>query len=44
MNFKDFFYNLTKYNKTYNFTIMNDKFSNEPETIEKEKKIAYNIK
>ena len=44
MNFKDFFNNLTKYNKTYNFTIMNDKFSNEPEPIEKEKKIASNIK
>lgn len=43
MNFKDFFNNLTKYNKSYNFTIMNNKSDNPPAPSEKEPNVFLNI-
>ena len=43
MNFKDFFNNLTKYNKNYNFTIINDKFDNPPTPPPKEPNVFPNI-
>ena len=43
MNFKNFFNKLTKYNKKYNFTIINDKFDNVPTPAEKEPNVFTNI-
>ena len=43
MDLKDFLKNLTKYNKNYNFTIINDKFDNPPATSEKEPNIFTNL-
>lgn len=43
MDFKNFLNNLTKYNKNYNFTIMNDKFDNVTTIKEDEPKIFTDI-
>ena len=43
MNIKNFFNNLTKYNKPYNFSIMNNKVDNTPAPSEKEPKVFSNI-
>ena len=43
MDLKDFLKNLTKYNKNYNFTIINDKFDNPPAPSEEEPKVFTNI-
>ena len=43
MKFKNFFNKLTKYNKNYNFTIINDKLDNSPTPSEKEPKVFPNI-
>lgn len=43
MDFKNFFNNLTKYKKDYNFTIMDDKFDNATKLCETEPKIFSNI-
>lgn len=43
MNFKDFFNNLTKYNKSYNFSIINNKIDNPSAPNEKEPNVFTNI-
>lgn len=43
MNLKNFFNNLTKYNKNYNFTIINDKFDNPPAPSQKEPNVFTNL-
>ena len=43
MDLKEFLKNLTKYNKNYNFTIINDKFDNPPAPSEKEPNVFPNI-
>lgn len=43
MNIKNFFYNLTKYNQKYNFSIINDKIDNTPSPSSKEPKVFSNI-
>lgn len=43
MDLKDFLKNLTKYNKNYNFTIINDKFDTPPAPSEEEPNVFPNI-
>ena len=43
MDLKDFLKNLTKYNKNYNFTIINDKIDSPPSPSEKEPSVFTNI-
>lgn len=43
MNLKNFFNNLTKYNKNYNFTIINDKSDNPPTPDLKEPNVFTNL-
>ena len=43
MDLKEFLKNLTKYNKNYNFTIINYKSDARPSTNEKEPDISRNI-
>jgi len=43
MNINNFLKNLTKYKKTYNFSILNDKFDNVPAPSEKEPNVFLNL-